>query len=439
MNNFLRSSTLIGSYCFISNLIVIEKYGYDKKNELEEIINLPIFSPSFSRKYNHSEVELLALIYHEITHFLDFTTTTWGFEYQFRKSNYIKTKNETQLDVFRLNFIELTMDETHKKIINPRTNLLQNKMEHILLYDNDIGGIIMMIFSSNNKINLTSSINMRCLIESHAYVVEILIKLRCIECEPDVNERTILLIQLQDDFEKFLSNPEFIEYNMLIILAKKHFPELTLKELATFLNILFLRVLDFGMETLGSLANLFDYTYKNKEIGRHISNEIRRGHCRHIVAFKLILLFFEYVKNNEDMLPLLKNNPYHFINHFLNNFSFYYWEDNKHEFFNIFSFFEINDINTFDTKMLFDSIKINRKDYQTLYQMRNISDINLPDIFLNDLSCIKVPSRIDIDISEYSDNPIISFVKKETMKKQKRFHMNNNSVIEFYKQFSSSF
>ncbi|MFY4797185.1 hypothetical protein ACOTVS_11740 [Aliarcobacter butzleri] len=89
--------------------------------------------------------------------------------------------------------------------------------------------------------------------------------------------------------------------------------------------------------------------------------------------------------------------------------------------------------------MLFDSIKINRKDYQTLYQMRNISDINLPDIFLNDLSCIVVPSRIDIDISEYSDNPIISFVKKETMKKQKRFHMNNNSVIEFYKQFSSSF
>ncbi len=399
MEQYLKSSTLIGSYGFISNLITIEKYGSDKKDEIERIINLPLFNADYKNKYKHFEVELLALIYHEITHFLDFTITTWGAEYQFRKSYFIKTKLDEQLNVFRLNYIELTMDDTHKTIFNKETNLLQNVMQHTLLYDEDIGGMILMVFSAKEEINLISSVNMKCLIESHAYITEILVKLRCIECEPDESERKILLLQIEEEFNLFLSNPEFIEYNMLIVLAKKHFIELSLKELAIFLNILFLRVLDFGMETLSGLANLLDSTYINKKIGAHISQEIRRGHCRHIIAFKLILLIFEYVKENEEAMMKLKKEPLILINDFLDNFNISYFESKEiHEFFRTSILFEEKGINVFDTKILLDSVLKNRSEYETLYQMRNISDICLTDIFLNDSHIVTVPNRIDVDI-----------------------------------------
>lgn len=296
MEQYLKSSSLVGSFGFISNLITIEKYGSEHKEQIEEILKLNIFDDGYIRKYNLFEVEILALVYHEITHFLDFTTTSWGIEYQFRKSNYIKTSEKDKLDVFRLNYIEITMHDTYKEIINEDTDLLKNEMKHFLQYDENIGGMIKMTFSSEGTLNLVSSINMRCLIESHAYITEILIKIRCIECEPDANERKILMITLEKEFNEFLSNVEFIEYNMLIVLAKKCFMELSLKELSIFLKTLFLRVLDFGMESLSSFANLLDGGYINKEVGAHISQEIRRGHCRHIVAFKMIISIYIFTR-----------------------------------------------------------------------------------------------------------------------------------------------
>lgn len=434
MEQYLKSSSLVGSFGFISNLITIEKYGSEHKKQIEEILKLNIFNDEYNRKYNLFEVEILALAYHEITHFLDFTTTSWGIEYQFRKSNYIKTQKEDKLDVFRLNYIEITMHDTYKEIINKETDLSKNEMKHYLQYDENIGGMIKMTFSSEGTLNLVSSINMRCLIESHAYITEILIKIRCIECEPDANERKILMITLEKEFNEFLSNVEFIEYNMLIVLAKKCFKELSLKELSIFLKTLFLRVLDFGMESLSSFANLLDGGYINKEVGAHISQEIRRGHCRHIVAFKMIISIYNFTRE-ELNFKKLKIQPFELINDFLNQFKIPYFEDkNIHGYFTLLKIFEEKDFNTFDTNLLIESINKNRPEIETLYKSRNISDICLIDMFLNDSFIVKVPNRVDIDISEYSDNENILLLDKLVMKEQKRFHLSHGEVIETYKE-----
>lgn len=123
------------------------------------------------------------------------------------------------------------------------------------------------------------------------------------------------------------------------------------------------------------------------------------------------------------------------INDFLNQFSIPYFKDkNIHEYFTLLKFFEEKDFNTFDTNLLIESINKNRPEIETLYKSRNISDICLIDMFLNDSFIVKVPNRVDIDISEYSDNGNILLLDKAVMEEQKRFHLSHDDIVKTYKE-----
>jgi len=427
LESFLKSHTLSGSFGFISNLITIEKYGSEHLEKMQEVIQLDIFSDTYIRTYDHFEVELYSLIYHEITHFLDFTTTSWGLEYIYRKTNYSLNMNASTLGTFKLNFSELKMHNDFLDIRNNNVDLLRCNMRHHLYYDENFGGLILMEFLVENEIQLKSSVNMLSLIEAHAYVSEVLVKLKCIESEPDSDIKAILLLEITREVDDFLNNPEFIEYNMLIVLAKKHFRDLSLKELFIFLKYLFINVLDMGIGELSSFANRLDESFIATQIGYTISMDLRRGMSRHIVAFKLILFVYEFIFNSgneEKLLSELKSNPLNLLFRLYKTLDLRVMMNIQHlnEYFINLNFLEEIE-NSFDTSFILESSKFNRTEIDSVYKMKSIRDYKLLDIFLNDMSILSVPNSINLNIEDYSDLTKISDIDRNVSDNLNRNHM----------------
>ncbi len=438
MTKYLTTNSLDGSFDFISNIIVLEKYDERYKLAIEEAVNINLFD-EITLKYDQLRVDILSIIYHEITHFLDMTTTSWGLEYNIRKTNHILNKNSNADEVFKLNVAEIEMHHQFINIINKDINLLDCTTEHGLLYDKQFGSLVLVIFFLEyKKIEVEAPISMLSIIEANAYAVENLIKIRSIEIHPDINEQKILMIELEKDMEKFLNNTDFIEYNMIIILCKKHFDYLILKELFQFIHVLIRYVLDMGMYDLGYTSKLLSESFINKEIGNAIAHDINRGMSRHIIVFKFILIMHGYITNHTDKLFLMqlqKEKPLDFIETFCKSYNIpITTPNNKHikdYFINIGFLNKKSKI--FDTDIILKTSKKNRNSSNPILDLRNLSEYLLLDIFLNDSTIIKMPNRLDIDINEYTDKEVINldYIEFDSDKIIK-FHVRPNDVPREY-------
>lgn len=433
----LKSNSLEGSIGFISLLIVIEKYGSESISDINEALKLKIFEQNFKKKYNHKEISILSLIYHEVTHFLDLTTTLWGIEYFVRKSMFSVKKTSDSGDVFKLNYTELLMHEDLVKKYNKNIKLLNCIMNHHLEYNTKFGTYVNIIFKDHFSEKVETSINMLTLIESHAYCVESLIKIKYIESEPNRTEQIVLLKELDIEIEDFLNNPEYIEYNMFIVLAKKHFNYLTIKELFNFLHHLFIHVLDMDFHLIGKLIPYIEKSFTNTYLGNSIILDMRRGLSRHVIAFKLILFLYGFIdiaedKIKRDLIKKLKNEPLTFIDDFYNYFQIdRYGISSDFQFDTIYNLFLEKNYEAFDYKFFKETVKHNRTNSHSIYELKNLNEYKLVDIFLNDyFSSISMPNRVDINIYEYDNSKEINEINNY-VKDLKKFHIHPDDVLNF--------
>lgn len=431
MRNYLKSHELCGCFEFISGLIHFHKYDSKLLTKIQESLKLKIFNDDYSNTYNTTQVDFITLFYHELTHFLDFTTTCWGIEYQIRKTNYALLREENTLSVFKVSYSELLMHKSLLRIDHTPVNLQSCKIDHVLEYNETFGGLIHIRFFENDIFQLSSSINMLSLIEAHAYVTEILVKIRCIECDPDISNREYFMDNLNTEVNRFLNNVNMIEYNMFIILTKKHFKSLSIKELFYFLKCLFLKVLNFNME-LSQISNFILHSMTNKVIGKVITADINRGMSRHIVTFKLILFMYDFLDNHEKLI-LLKKNPSDFIEQFLKKLKIISIE-NYDEFEGLLELYKEKS-ETFDNKIIYELAKFNRKDIYPHCILKNIEDYKLLDFFLDDGGVVTLPNRYDLNIEEYFFSDDISDIDKKTSTSIKKFHMNLENAKEFYSHY----
>lgn len=423
------------SFDFISNLIVLESREEKHKEAIEKLLNTNIYD-DIQLKLDMFEINILSTLYHEITHFLDLTTTTWGLEFIIRKTLFINKKNLQSQKVFELNAAEIELHYKYTRTYenSPSIGLLNCITTHGILYDEKYGALILLIFFTKDKKVLETPISMLSVLETNAYCSEILTKIRCIKINPDYNEQRIQLKLLNTEVNLYLNSSEDSEYKALFILAKNHFPFLNLEELCTFLKMLINNILNFEME-LSMVSGIIHSSFINKSIGKAITHDLNRGMSRHIVIFKFILFIFSFINENEDSEDLkteLKNKPQAVIDKFYK------------EFLRLTPLYGINfdnskkilekQIKIFDTSAILESIDVNKNlVISNLDCINNISNFKLFDIYLGDATIIQVPNRLNTNIDLYSSNSDILYINKIIKAdKIKKFHVHPYDVPDVY-------
>ncbi len=423
MQRTLKTANINGYLDFITNLIEVSKYNQNIKSITENLLAKDFQTMVFTNKF---EENIISLIYHEITHFLDMTTTLWGLEYNSSKLLFIKNqilskKKLDAIDVFKLNVSEI---EIHNRLIqiydtSHAKDLFLANSKHHLVYDKNFGSLIMIDFFNQENLIASVPFSMLSLLEANAISSEFLIRINCALNEEQIKQQISLKL-IENDFNNLLNNYEFLEYNLIFILTKKHFPNLNLKELLIFVKTLIDYILNISSMEISLISKLIKHTIINQYLGNAIVKDMQRGMSRHIVLFKFILMMYEYINQNKFKFNNpddIKKNPKLFLKNFINEYISYYLKDFEIEITrdieyqsSIKEFKKSEDI--LDSKIILESCQFNRDvlSKNFLYEL-NIKDIKLIDIFLNDSTILTMPNSIDVDIEQYFESNLDLILK----------------------------
>ena len=448
MRRFLTTPIRNGSFDFISNLIEIQKYNGSSKQLIENALSLNIEQDGIKTL---EEVEIISVFYHEIIHFLDMTTTTWGLEYNIRKAQFIQKRllegQETYdtLEVFKLNVAEVQVHDSLICIYNPgkEVSLLNCELKHHLVYDKKFGPLVMIDFFQDGSLELSVPFSMLSVLESNAYTCETLMKIKCLD---NLESRDIGIVEkkmIERSFKDFLNDKDYLEYNLILILMNIHFKELSMIELLLFAKTLIGFVLNLSSMEISLVSTFIKYSFQNTYIGNSIVKDMQRGMSRHILVFKFILMMYEYLNSDNDCYKMntieaIKNDPKEFIDGFVNEYimdhleTFIIEEISRLEIEMYFKGFQ-KYIWSPDVDIIIGSLKNNRE-YMLTSKGKEILDVSalyLTDIFLSDGTVIEVPNRININIEDYFEKNLDLFSRIETAFKDtsmSKFHIHPDDV-----------
>lgn len=429
-----------GSFDYFSHQICINRYTQAHQAWIEDCLN---DHSNFCGQEGINARDLKSLFVHEVTHFLDLTTTLWGLEYTARKSSlldkiHLGEDHGQALDVFMLNTSELEM---HKALlVRNGESLAGCTMNHAIMIHPDYGPIIVVIYYRDGVECHKIPLSMLALFEAHATANEVLSKIRDIDQIADENERIVAHSHVNQEFNEHLHDPALTEYTLLLNLAKLHFPELSLRELLVF----FSAVARFTMnQDALSLSILSDrMRFLPTEAGYALSLDMKRGASRAVVAFKTLLFMHEWIRmgtsmENAKKISMLKTKPSKAIRQL--------WEDDNVKFIDATFQIERNCYLTSlkerqhdlpDFEIVSTSITANTALLESSpVGLLSLSDLTLMDAILNeDCTPIAMPKRLDIDVESYFDQfyPLMAKLKKlYQAKKASKFFINPDDTILF--------
>jgi hypothetical protein len=434
MKRFLTTLKRDGSFDFYSSLIEIERYDVRSKDQIEAIL---CASPeSLSEAW---QADLLSLFIHEYTHYLDLTCTTWGLEFLLRKNNVVKSLDDSDAlekysPVFMLNQAEI---ELHSKLLDIHRKdikLTDCKTEHAALHSDVYGPIIVVYFTKDDERVLSTPLSMLSVLESNAYASEILCKIRFSEANNNIDD----LLFLEREVNVYLNSPELSEYSLLLILCKKHFEYLSLKESLVFYQSLVWRILNMNGLNLSVVSAFLKHTFENKYVGDAICKDLQRGMSRQVVIFKLILMLHQFInesKDKRDLIELLKIDPKRILSIFF-----------KENSISVMDRLDVGEWSEFTVHLgtAEDCSDLQEKEFISATSRYNhgklqgcswgelsLSDFVLPDAFLSDGTVINAPNRIDLDIVNYFDHHLDQLSKIENLYKKtdvSKFHIHPDNV-----------
>ena len=265
---------------------------------------------------NDKDLELYKTYVHEMTHFLDSTTTIWGVEYSARLNRYYKYQNEQTLGVLAINDAEITSNDNNL-ILNNSVDKF-SKIKYKLEYSRDLGAAVVLYFLDEyeNTLHL-ASLSMLALLEGHAYVKEQLVAIKKHKLENDVVELAYLKNKIKEETLEIKS----CEYTVYLALSIQLIPDIDIEIHLNILCKIFEICLDLPSIYLASTPYfLFDMVFVNccsEEFISQLKLEFARGHNRHILALLLLCLVLNKIHNN--IIPIDAN--------FVDNLEMYILED----------------------------------------------------------------------------------------------------------------
>jgi hypothetical protein len=440
----LATAKLSGFLDFKTNIIFLTKYKAENKNAIEKCLS---HDPRIKRPESDAitDLQIKSLVVHEVTHFLDFTTTMWGIEFILRKMALVdliqaEQDYDAKLRVFMLNLAELDM---HKELIvfTPDISLESCIFSHELKYTEQYGTLIMIYYSHGDKRCHEVPLSMLSILEANAFANEFLSILCDIDLIDDPTAKQHWHTVAQKQFDKYLYSPDHSEYTVILYLARIHFPELTLRELLIFVSTLTRFALDLGSMDMSMLSNLIFLTFINERLGDSISLDMKRGASRHLVVFKTILLMHGWLHNlkqseKDNHITLLKCDAMLGIRSFWVNFGAVFYEINDFEL-----EWSLKYINQSKSMIDKDIVRMSMDKNRALVQRTapgtlQLNQLHVPDIILDDNSIVTMPNRMDIDVVNYYENNITLLNDLERIcnaEKTSKFHIHPDAPQFFLK------
>ncbi|WP_332604842.1 hypothetical protein [Acinetobacter sp. ESBL14] len=393
-------------------------------------------------------IDFKSLIVHEQTHFLDLTSSLWGLEFNIRKNNVFLTKNNIEdqkdaLDVFSLNYSELL--KMHRPL-NKNNNLLLDYREvinyrHFYYYDKNVGVSLEIQLNYKNS-SISVPVSMLSVLESHAFSNEYLSKYKDASQIKNLKIKHKIKNQIYENYINFMNNPIYHEYNILLKLIDIHYSKLDLNitQKLKLCSVVTGVCLDMGGLLLSSISNKI-----YKTIESHYKYSIKadwmRGSSRHILAIKIILLMYDYIKSLkkvsdlQKMKNLLKYNPLKAINTFIEKLTTSYESLKTIEKIEKEKYLDILQKKPFaKSNIIFCNFLENNAAYvNSQYTINDLNNYRLLMMFRDDDNLVhnfvEFPLTFNINIEVYSNEPDteeLSIIDEIlTIDKLKKFHMDN--------------
>jgi hypothetical protein len=297
----LANTLSIASYDYLDGYICLK--GWEKRDEaaIKDALCTNGWMTRFGR-------DIRAILAHEITHFLDTTTTLWGLEFSHRKHALHKAIRigeaenviSERLKVLMLSFSEIA---THKALYAPRS---EKRLRHSLVYNHILvnhdvfGAMVRVLYIDGSDAVVDAPLSMLSVLEANAYAAEIIQRISDIELIVDEIERRVELAHYEVEVKSSLCDTNYIEYTLLIRLTWAHFDWLSLKEVARFVAALSRFSLDIPTMLFAQLVHAIDQSFQNRRVGPVIAHDMRRAASRSVLLFKTMLFMHGWINHLSD-------------------------------------------------------------------------------------------------------------------------------------------
>ena len=283
---------------FCSNVIQLKVYDSTYRDAFQRAISWEPGDPPLS----HRNADFRALLKHEVTHFLDVSTTAWGRQYSFRKLRFIRLLRERDpavsdaREVFSLESGEIEMHSSLVRAGNvppAECETIQNQ----LIYTVEYGTCLLLHYVKGSRIEHSVPVSVLSLLEANATASEFLSLLQCANAQHDVVERRLSVADIKRRFDNLLNDRARLEYAALLHVTRVHFSNLELDELLGLVSATARFALDLSDLEMSMLANDIERSFLNRKQGHALANELRRGSHRQLIYFKSVLFLYGWLQS----------------------------------------------------------------------------------------------------------------------------------------------
>lgn len=421
---------------FLMVIVVLEMY---ESNHLADFQRAIAWEPG--QPIDARTSDLRALLKHEVTHFLDMTTTAWGGQYTMRKLQLLRklqsggSECEDADKVFALETGEL---EVHANLVQsgPWPTSFCDAIAHELIYREEYGVVLMVEYQKNGMYCHKVPVSMLSLLEANATASEYLSLIQCAQSQQDVVEKRLGMEELYRRYEALLDDPARLEYSSLLHLTRVHFSWLSLAQQLELVAAIARFSLDASPFTIGPIANHIQRSFKKMEYGDAISMELRRDSYRHLIFFKTVLFMYGWLHNmrisrRPKVEALVRSRPMRAIKHLWNHLESGRFEDD----FAIRGLVSATqeqmmrdlDVALADSQVFGECSRSNRALLETTSAgLLSFRDMKLMNALLADNGEVVFPNRVEINVTDYANDKMDEFVKLDKAYREmthERFHL----------------
>ena len=406
----LSSPDVQGCTNFDTSIILLSSFEAPAASFLRKAMK----PPKGTDPNDPARLDAYRLIVHEVTHYLDLTTTLWGLEFLARRDRALgglAIGSHGALKVAMLNFSELEMHWELTKVHRetPLTDLEPVCQVH---YSQRHGAMVTVILYKHGERVAETPLSMLSLLEANALASEVDAEIRWYIIKhgflPEHHE-----CRIAAGLDGVLRSPKRLEYNVLHIIARRFFPGLDLVAQVKLIMAVTSFTLNLSTAELSWMANGLSHQIDG-EAWDAICMDLRRGMSRHIVAFMVIEMLHRYAiaidLSNADLSAAIKQRHEQIIRESLNFTGVLPG--------GLTTYRGLSDI---EVKVLLRVIRSHKRCYepaghlQAITRNRRIrsSDIStaaglrrfrLLDLVLGDDSVVRMPTRLRADVHTLNDS-----------------------------------
>lgn len=274
----LSSATVRSTHDFLCHVTNIHGYSGHQVRLLESAMR---WSPEMGQPSLRT-IEIRGLIKHDVTHFVDMSTTRWGFQYTLHKRRLLETINrrdsgvEQALSPFMLEMAELDLHAGLLETCDTHVVDIQS-VRLDLAHEESFGVVPILQLEGKEGRHHTVPMGLMSLLEAHAIANEYLSMLSDMQWVTDRIRLRLDMQEFERRFDAMLAAPDGLLWSAPLHLARILLPWLRWEEQLRMVDALVRFALDAPDLALVRMAEGYRRRFDNPALGDCVCSELRRG------------------------------------------------------------------------------------------------------------------------------------------------------------------